>query len=332
MKEFLARHSYLIIWISALIIVGSAATLIVQLNGVMTGSLYHPAPPMLAGQNPQAPTAPQPPAVTLTIVKSPTGNSLVVQWQNLPSNTKALNIFRGTTNATSTWSLWKTIDISAGDLANGNATINLGSSLLDGYSFYAEAVSDNGNASGTQGGGGNSNILWTSSSTVPIVTTSTPPATPPSAPPQNPTSTAENPQSPPTTPTSSPTSSNPVSGTNPTSPTSSAPTGNPYYNPEIQISGYGNAPGNFWVEHVNQSIEIGWQNLPENINAIVVARSASSTGPWSTIIRQQNPGTAGSYSLQIVDDTLNDPYYYEMTAFNGTTTIATYGPAYLAGN
>ena len=104
---------------------------------------------------------------------------------------------------------------------------------------------------------------------------------------------------------------------------------NPYYNPQVQISGYGTAPGSFWVEHVNQSIEIGWQDLPINIDTITVARSASSTGPWSTIIIQHNPGATGSYSLQLVDNSVQDSYYYEMTAFQGTTTIATYGPVYL---
>jgi hypothetical protein len=80
---------------------------------------------------------------------------------------------------------------------------------------------------------------------------------------------------------------------------------------------------------VNQSIEIGWQNLPPGVDTIVVARSQDEDGPWGQILEQENPSASGTYSLDLVDGTLGDPYYYEMTALTGTTTIGTYGPIYL---
>jgi hypothetical protein len=327
MKDFLAHHSYLIIWILALIIVGSIAILIVQLNGITTGPLNpETATPVTI---PPIPTIPPKPSVTLTIVKSAGGNSLFVQWQNLPDNTMALDIFRGKTGATSTWMLWKTLTLTPGELANGTANLDLGTSLESGYSFYVQAV--------TGGGDSSSTIIWTSSSTVPVVATSTPgggPApsgnnpppdnTPSSSPSSSSPSSPENPSS---TSPGAPSSSNP--GTPGNGNNSSTPPGNPYYNPEVKITGYGTAPGSFWVEHLNQSIQIGWQNIPAGVDTIMVARGASSTGPWTTIITQQNPGSNGSYSLQLVDDNLDQSNYYEMTALEATTTIATYGPVYL---
>ncbi len=46
------------------------------------------------------------------------------------------------------------------------------------------------------------------------------------------------------------------------------------------------------------------------------------------VFTQANPGVA-AYSIQIADDTLGQPYYYEMQAFAESSTIATYGPVYL---
>jgi hypothetical protein len=369
MKDFLSRHSYIVIWVLALLIIGSLAILIFQLNGITVGTIVPttatiptiPASPAASG----SPAAQAAPSVTLTIAKSAGGNSLFVQWQNLPSGTVELDIFRSKTGATSTWSLWKTISITPGQLVDGNFNIDLGSSSLAGYLFYVQAGSGGSGAGG--GSGDNSpstdgeTILWTSSSTVPIVTTSTPsgdgsnpgdgnpppPDTPPASSPSSSASSSlpQNPSStPPSEPSSSPSSTPPSNsgpGNNPSStenPQPSPPPGNPYYNPQVQITGYGTASGDFWVEHADQSIEIGWQNIPAEVDTITVARatgtasSTNPTGPWNTIITQQNPGTSGSYSLQLVDNSLNDPYYYEMTALEGSTTIATYGPVYLAPN
>ncbi len=101
----------------------------------------------------------------------------------------------------------------------------------------------------------------------------------------------------------------------------------------MHIEGYGPAQtDNFWVQHVDQKIQIGWQNLPPTTTSIVILRSQNQSGPWAAMLTQQNPGVNGAYSIQIVDNTLGVPYYYEMNALAGNTVIATYGPVYLPSN
>ncbi len=279
-----------------------------------------------AGAPSAAPVAPAPPSVTLTIVKSPKGNTLVVQWANLPEDTVALDIFRST-KGKNNWSLWKSITLSGNQFSGGNAQFDIGNATFSNYSFYVEATGNGGNG----GNGGQNainplgqNILWISSSTEPTVTTSTLPSEPENNGPQ-PSSTipSEN------TPTSSPPSQTPPSDNTSSTPPP-PPSGTPYYNPQIQISGYGaGQAGSFWVQHIDQKIEIGWQNLPPQTTSIVVLRGANDDGPWLEVLNQENPGPSGSYSIQIVDNTLNHPYYYEMQALAGSSVIATYGPAYL---
>ena len=270
----------------------------------MTGPLEYNSPasnPLPSA--PGAPAAPLPPSVTLTVVKSAAGNSLFVQWQNLPTGTTALNIFRGKAGATSTWMLWKTLTITPGELADGSINLDLSTEALDGYSFYVQA------AEGADNAGDGQMILWISSSTTPAVTTSTSsngqqnPED--NTQPQSSTASSSSPTEP--SPPQNPSSSSSSSGAGANN-TPSSTQGDAYYNPEVQITGYGTAPGSFWVEHVNQNIEIGWQNIPANVNTILVARSASSTGPWGTIITQQNPGENGSYSLRLVDNSLKQTY------------------------
>ena len=114
--------------------------------------------------------------------------------------------------------------------------------------------------------------------------TSTPSSTPPQA-------------------TSTPTSSSP--GTPSSTPTSS---GNPniYYTPQSGISGYDDPPsGQFWVQHVHQYIEIGWQDLSPATTHIVISRAVSSNGPWATLIEQQNIDAAGPYGIRIADDSID---------------------------
>jgi hypothetical protein len=265
-----------------------------------------PAPP---------PPAPVPPSVTLAVIKEAKGNLLLIRWANLPCNATALDIFRSK-KGKNNWSLWEVIKLAAGQCAGGSAKFNIGKSDFSTYSFYVEAV--------TGGGGGGpinpqgETILWISSSTTPGVTTSSLPSLPEPGPGPggSPTSTPPAP-----TPSSSPSSS----GGNP-----SAPTGTPYYTPEIQISGYGlEQAGSFWVQHIDQRIQIGWKNLPSQATSIVVYRSGNQGGPWTTVLRQENPAAGSEYSIQVVDDTLGAPYYYQMSAFAGSSTLATYGPIYL---
>ena len=321
MGDFLRRHSYIVVWISALIITGAIAILILQLNSIVLTPPAPPSVPLPANQTqpspetPQASAIPPAPMVSLTIEKSPTGNSFVVQWQNLPDGTVALNIYRGKTGTDqSTWALWKTLSLSGKDLSSGSASINIGKADGSGYSFYTEAIQGGGPSNGT------STPAWISPPIIPIVTTSTPlqsPSNPtPSSTPPTPSSTNQNT---PPSPTSTPQNN------------SSTPTGTPYYNPQIQISAYGSGQsGNFWVQPLDQKIQIGWQDIPAQATSIVVVRSTNQNGPWSQLLSQQNPGTSGS--IQVVDNTVGQPNYYEMNAIAGTSTIATYGPVYLSGN
>lgn len=322
MGDFFNKHSYIIIWITALILIGAAALAIFDLNG------YIPSLPLLPRSQPagtngattQQPTVPAAPSVAFVIQKTKSGNSFFVQWQNLPNGTTALNIFRGKTGTPQdTWSLWKTVSIPSGELANGSFEINLNGENEDGYSFYLKAVDGNDGDTGTP--------LWISSSTTPIVTTSTleQPGTSGNQNPPDQSSTPNNPGNNP--PPSNPTGTSQGGSNNP--PT---PTGTPYYSPQVQISGYGSEhTGNFWVQQVDQKIQIGWQDIPQGVTDIVIERSQDQDGPWTTILAQKNPGTGGPYSIQLVDNTFGVPFYYELNAMVGTSTIATYGPVYLAG-
>ena len=290
MRSFLSKHQYLVIWISGLVIIGALTVLVIQLNGSFLPTISSLSQPIPAP--PAGMPAPIPaPSVTLTIQKIGKQNSLMIQWQNLPNGTTKLYIFRGKGTSTSTWALWKTLTLGQGQLTDGNTQFNLAPGDL-GYEYYVQAVS---------GGGGGQNstsseVLWESGAGVP-------------GPSDNGNGGGNG---------------NSGGGGN-----GSGTSGNPYYNPQIQVTGYGTANGDFWAQHVNQSIEIGWQNLPPDTDTIIVTRSQSENGPWNQILAQQNPSLSGSYSLQLVDGTLNEPYYYEMIAQDGTTILGTYGPVYL---
>ena len=278
-------------------------------------------PPAGPTVTPGPPAPPPPPSVTFTIQLEKKGNSLWVQWQNLPAGTDGLNIYRSQ-KGKDMWSLWKTIDVTG--RTNGTEQFSIGSATFANYSFYAEATGG-GNNSATSTGSGGTPVLWTSSSTVPTVTTSTP-ALPPSPPATGeiPTSTASSTLATTTTVPAAPTSTA-------ISPTSTASQGTPYYTPQLTISGYGTTQtGTFWVQHVNNMIQVGWQNLPAQTTRIEISRTldVNATSSWSLVLAQENP-TVAQYSIQLVDDTLGKAYYYRMVALSGSSTVGTYGPNYL---
>jgi hypothetical protein len=245
---------------------------------------------------------------------------IFVEWTNLPGGATALEVFRSL-KGKDQWTLWKTIPLTGENLTSGSYSFDIGKADYSNYDFYSEAVGIGGNG----GTVNTTSTLWTSNPTEPVVTTptSTTPVSGNNPPPNN-------------NPTSTPTSTNNQPPTSPgnttTTPTSTppAPSGTPYYNPQVQITNYGQSPtANFWVQHLDQTIQIGWQNLPSITTSIVISRSATSTGPWAPLLTQTNPGENGSYSLQVVDQTVDEPYYYLMEADAGSTTVATYGPVYL---
>jgi hypothetical protein len=361
MNDFLKKHSYLVVLISALAIIGAIAELIVQLNGTTSPFSW-----LTGGTHPQAAstvaTAPAPapaPRVSITLQKTKKGNTLWVQWQNLPNTTVALNILRGKTGTDSAgWNIWNTIPIAPGSAVNGFLQLNLGRITEAGYSFEVQAVSSTGGGGmpGSGNGAGPSLVLWTSSSTVPTGTSSAPadlttsttnnttgtsPSTTSSTSGNASSSATTTPSS--TSSTTSSTSGNasssatttPSSTSSTTSSTSgnassSAPSETPYYTPQLQVETYGTTNnGTFWAENQNQGILIGWQNLPSATIRITVTRSESTNGPWATILSQNNPGPSGSDNLQIIDSTIGTPYYYEMTATQSTGGSISYGPVYV---
>lgn len=330
MRSFLAKHQYLVIWVSGLVIVGALTVLVIQLNGSFLATMSpsgEPTPLPLAPA--PEPAATPTPSVTLTIQKAGTGSTLLLKWLNLPNGTTELYIFRGKENVTSSWQLWKTLRLGQGQLGSGNAQFVLGAKDL-GYEYFVQAVSGGG---GSGDGSSSSTVLWQSGTGDPGSGGSGSGGGTGNGGGGSNGGGGGNGSSTQGSGSGNSSSSNGGngggSGNGGGGGNSSGTSGNPYYNPQIQITGYGTANGSFWVQHVNQSIEIGWQNLPPSIDTIVVSRTQDQNSPWNQILTQKNPSPSGSYSLQLVDGTLGDPYYYEMTALTGSTTIGTYGPIYL---
>jgi len=323
MLAFFSRYSFIFIFIGVMIVVGIIFGIVFQQNTHLPTNVS----PKGVSQYAVAPAAPLPPppapTVSMTIIKSKSGNKLLVQWANLPQNTSALNIYRGlSSKPSSTWAIFKTISIDDTNFAGGSENFDIGTSLQAGYSFFIQAVNDNvGNSSSTNGTP-ITTVTFTSGVIVPPVTTAPPPTN--NTPPGNGT--------PSTTQTQTPgnnTPPPPPSQTNNTPPPPPS-TDIPYYNPQLQLSGtQPKQTGSFLVQHVDQKIQIAWQNLPTSTTGLAIYRSPNQDGPWSLVLSQQSPGVLDSYSIQLVDDTLGAPFYYEMLAQNGSTTIGTYGPIFL---
>ena len=346
MRTFFERHQYLIVWILGLTIIGSLAAVMIQMNEYIPQvEPAHSRPIVFTQADPVIPAAP---SVTLTIEQQGKNKGLRVHWQNLPTYTTSLGIFRKLTGSTTTGELMSIIHISADELIDGNSFVDLGDSKQDGYSFYAEAFGGGGGGAGGEQFGNastsaSSTVLWTSDVIIPIPPTPTStnqgsgggggggnqnPATSSNAtttPPGNNATSSQDPG----------TGNGNGSGPGGTTPSSTGGGSGPsqggsfYYTPQVQGIGGSVDRGTFWVQHTNQNIEISWQNLPANVTNIVIARSEDKNGPWNQILQEKNPSTTGSSSIQLVDGTLGDPYYYQMTAFTESTTIATYGPEYL---
>ena len=244
--------------------------------------------------------------------------TLVLSWQNLPTSTSRIDIFRAKL-ACESWSKWKTAEIQ--DPSSGSVEIKVNENLASGYCLYFEAISKSGEA------------LWSSTPINQIAylgggtpppqgqpngpgTLNQPPPAPPplGSPPATPTST---PQS---QPTSTPPSQPPSGGETTSTPSQSTP-----IVPDIVHT------ENFWVDHVNQKIEIGWQNMPSGTDKIIVSRSATSTGPWTKLFEQQGPFENKPYVIRLLDETINSPQYYKLEAFSSSNAILqTFGPLLLS--
>ncbi len=263
---------------------------------------------------------------------------LILKWDNLPKGTQKVTIYR-TKLGTTDWKPWKTFEIDSTTLASGYIEIKT-SEEFKGYIFYAEAITTGSGTSTSTGGGGSGSsgdniILWQSSSTTIEVlppgfppiggpgASSTPSSTGTGGQGNNASTTTTPPNPTPPTPTS--TSQTPSSTTG----GSQAPTSTGvYYAPDGTITGTTEVQhDDFWVEHVNRSIEVGWQNLPATTNLIIVYRSTNNSGPWLELFRQEDPMSPSS--LRLLDNTLQAAHYYRMEAKHDSTVLKTYGPLLL---
>lgn len=242
-----------------------------------------------------APGAPQNvSAITITVQKSGSGSRLFVQWNELPNGTVDINVFYSPT-ADGTYHLIGSIPVTS--YMSGSGYLDVPNGYQNGY-YYGVAASGDGSP------------LWTSSSTI--------------------SGSGDNNNS-----SSSATENNNGSQNNGDTDNNGTTTNN---NSGTQGNGTSTGqtppsnPGeNFVVEHNNGKIEISWQSLPTATSQLVVSRSASDTDPWTPVLTETNIVTDGPYSILIEDDTLGDPYYYKMDAYDASgTDIATFGPTLLS--
>ncbi|MDO8469707.1 MAG: hypothetical protein Q7S84_01655 [bacterium] len=268
---------------------------------------------------------------------------LVVRWQDFPRETATtVTIYRAEAGS-ETLEVWQTLTVTG---ASGETVLqtNLspddigplagGGGGIGGITFYIEATSPTGTlifASAPPAGG--STATSTSTSTQPTATsttTSTPTSTPVVIPPPIVT------PPPAPIPTSTPTSTVPTTTSTATSTgtSTSTPPGVIvyYYSPSGAVTGQATITepqSNFWVQHVNQKIELGWYSLPPETTKMTVSRSATTNGPWLALLTQGNPVTT-YYQLYLVDSTVGTTHYYKLETYNGETKTATYGPVELA--
>ena len=280
---------------------------------------------------PPAVTVQAQPSIVVGIQKTKNGLRLVVQWENLPSGTTEINLFRSATES-GQGVLVGSISIASSSPAGGSDSISIPNADQGGY-YYGVAAGNDGsplyNSPPTPPG--------EASPTSSVITSGTAVPPPPPPPPKNgqaPNNPSNSGPQPENNPSGTPPNGGngmPASGPEPAAPTSTPTPTTTYYNPEGGISGIASttSQGNFWVQHVDQKIQIGWQDLPAGTAQIIVARAPSDDGPW-TAVPPKPIATNTAYSIQVVDDTLGDPDYYEMDVYDGGgNIIATDGPVLL---
>lgn len=249
---------------------------------------------------------------------------MIVVWENLPEETDTLKIYRRKVGESSP-SLWLEIPVSS---RSGSTEVSAPGDQNQ-YFYQAEAVSKSGkvvwNSTTAPIQYNSTNPAATPSNTATPAATSTnnstppPPTTPPSTPPPQATSTPS-PTTPPPQTTSTPPS--PPAESNDTSTIY-------YYTPSGQISGTSTiSTANFWVQHVNRKIEIGWQNLPANTDKIVVMRSTNESSGYATFLTVSDPNITSDF-IRLDDHTINTTYYYKMSIYAGASLLGSYGPILL---
>jgi len=245
--------------------------------------------------------------------------TLILLWENLPEGTEKIDIYR-TDEGSGEWGLWRSIPV--GGTSGG---VEIGIEGPGNFEYYFEALNGGGNttwisenapSSPASTNNEDNNSSENTTSTLSPLSNENTNASSTSSPP------APNPETP------------PIDENIDTSPTLSPPVPPPpvedgvYYTPDGQVVSTSTVDlGNFWVQHVDKRIEIGWKNLPDGTDKIVVDRSRTETGGYSQFLEINDP--QGSDTIRLVDNTIHENYYYKMSALDGTLILETYGPMFL---
>ena len=270
---------------------------------------------------------------------------LVVRWKDFPREAPTtITIYRAEAGSEAL-EAWQTLTVtgeSGETVIRPNLTpeeIATGGGI-GGTAFYIEATSPTGTIifASAPPVGGPTGTSTATTSTQPLATSTATSTTPTSTPIVIPPPVAVPPPAP--TPTSTPTSTSPsATSTSTGTATTTLPAGGAtggvimyYYSPSGTVTGSSTITEpqtNFWVQHVNQKIELGWYSLPPETTRITVSRSTSANGPWLALLTQTNPVTT-YYQLYLVDSTAGKTHYYKLETYDGEIKTATYGPVELA--
>lgn len=263
-----------------------------------------------------SPSAPKSEGTGVTIgIKD--GKTLILSWQNLPTGTSRIDVFRAKL-ACESWSKWKTTEVK--DPNQGSVEIKANENISSNC-FYFKAVSESGaqlwsstpqsqiaylnggstSQTGESNGGQNQQTSQSTS-----------------------TSTSNQTQGQTSTSTATQTTSTATQTTSTTAQPTSTPTQSTSTVPDIVHT------ENFWVEHVNERIEIGWQNMSSGTQKIAVSRSTTENGPWIKLFEQQGPFENKPYVIRLLDETIDSPRYYKLEALSSSgATLQTFGPLLL---
>lgn len=288
------------------------------------GGIYYFLPASTEDAPPQGVGTPSPESPSLTFqIKD--DHTITFIWKYLPDGTKYVNIYRAR-KGTQDWTFWKRVTIAEAERLGGTIDFLLGPKEKSGdYDYYGEAIGDD------------EKPLWKSPGGAPLPPPPSGTGNPPPSPGNTTTTTPVTPGTP--APTSSlplkpaPTSTPPPppSGAIPPSGAPQCPPGMPcYYTPQLTLSGTSTPPtASFWVHHVNDDIELGWQGLPTSTTRIIALRAVAETGPWVELLRQQNPVQILYYRIRFSDETLYETRYYKIERYEGAIKKDTYGPLLL---
>ena len=237
--------------------------------------------------------------------------TLLLFWENLPKGTETINIYRADAES-GEWGLWRSISISG-----TSGGVEIGIEGPGSFAYYFEAKNEGGESTwvsknapiesartgdDTTAGAGDD-----SDNDITHPTDSIPPPSPPADDTDNTPPPIDNDTLPPPPPSDEE---------------------GAYYTPDGQLVSPNPIDlGDFWVQHVNKRIEIGWKNLLAGTDSIVVDRSKTQSGGYSQFLEITNPLPADS--LHLVDNTINEAYYYKMTALGGTSILDVFGPEFL---